>query len=140
MIQHPTDLAEANRFIQRLPFSKALNMRVDEIGESKAVMSVPYDLLIIGNPATGVIHGGAVTALMDTCCGLAVLSHPDVNSSMATLNLKVDYMRPANPGHQISAEAECYNITRSVAFVRAIAFDEDKKRPVATAHATFTLN
>ncbi len=103
-------------------------------------MSVPYDLLIIGNPATGVIHGGAVTALMDTCCGLAVLTHPAVNTSMATLNLKVDYMRPAYPGQQVSAEAECYNVTRTVAFVRVIAFDEDKNRPVATAHATFTLN
>ena len=103
-------------------------------------MSVPYDLLIIGNPASGVIHGGAVTSLMDTCCGLAVLSHPAVNTSMATLNLKVDYMRPANPGQQVSAEAECYYVTRTVAFVRVIAFDEDKNRPVATAHATFTLN
>ena len=140
MLQNPTDLVEANKFIRRLPFSKALNMRVDEIRESRAVMSVPYDLLIIGNPATGVIHGGAVTALMDTCCGLAVLSHPAVNTSMATLNMKVDYMRPANPGQQISAEAECYNVTRTVAFVRAIAFDEDKNRPVATANAIFTLN
>ncbi len=140
MFEIPKNLPDANEFIQRLPFSKALNMRVDELAESRAIMSVPYDLLIIGNPATGVIHGGAVTALMDTCCGLAVLAHPVVSTPMATLNLKVDYMRPANPGQSITAEAECYNVTRSVAFVRATAYDEDKARPVATTHATFTLN
>lgn len=103
-------------------------------------MTTPYDLQIIGNPSIGVIDGGVVTALMDTCGGLAVLTHPGVNTSMATLNLKVDYMRPANTGQQITAEAECYNVTRTVAFVRVMAFDEDRKRPVATALATYTLN
>ncbi len=140
MFRIPSDLAEANEFIQRLPFSNALNMRVEEIGESRAVMAVPYDLQLIGNPSTGVIDGGVVTALMDTCGGLAVLIHPETNTSMATLNLKVDYMRPANPGQKISAEASCYNVTRTIAFVRIVAFDEDRKKPVATALAAYTLN
>lgn len=140
MFQIPSNLAEANEFIQRLPFSKALNMRVEEIGECRAVMTVQYDLQLIGNPSTGVIDGGVVTALMDTCGGLAVLIHPEVNPPMATLNLKVDYMRPANPGQEVSAEAVCYNVTRTVAFVRVMAFDEDRKRPVATALANYTLN
>jgi len=140
MFEIPSNLTEANEFIQRLPFSKALNMRVEEIGECRAVMTVPYDLQLIGNPSTGIIDGGVVTALMDTCGGLAVLIHPEVNPPMATLNLKVDYMRPANTGQQITAEAECYNVTRTVAFVRVMAFDEDRKRPVATALATYTLN
>ena len=140
MFQIPSNLAEANEFIQRLPFSKALNMRVEEIGECRAVMKVPYDLQLIGNPSTGVIDGGVVTALMDTCGGLAVLIHPEVKPPMATLNLKVDYMRPTNPGQEITAEATCYNVTRTVAFVRVMAFDEDRKRPVATALATYTLN
>ncbi len=115
-------------------------MRVEEIGECRAVMTVQYDLQLIGNPSTGVIDGGVVTALMDTCGGLAVLIHPEVNPPMATLNLKVDYMRPANPGQEVSAEAVCYNVTRTVAFVRVMAFDEDRKRPVATALANYTLN
>lgn len=140
MFQIPSNLADANEFIQGLPFSKAINMRVEEIGESRAVMTVPYDLQLIGNPLTGVIDGGVVTALMDTCGGLAVLIHPEVKPPMATLNLKVDYMRPANPGQGITAEATCYNVTRTVAFVRVMAFDEDRKRPVATALATYTLN
>ncbi len=140
MFEIPSNLTEANEFIQRLPFSKALNMRVEEIGECRAVMTVPYDLQLIGNPSTGIIDGGVVTALMDTCGGLAVLIHPEVNPPMATLNLKVDYMRPANTGQQITAEAECYNVTRTVAFVRVMAFDEDRKRSVATALATYTLN
>ena len=48
-------------------------------------------------------------------------------------------MRAATPGQRIRAEATCYHITRSVAFVRAVALDDDVDRPVATATGTFTV-
>ncbi len=129
----------AQAFIQALPHARALGMVLDRISDGESIVSMPYDVRFVGDPATGVIHGGAVSALMDTALGAAVLSHPTAPASTATLDLRIDYMRPATPGQRITARAECYHVTRSVAFVRATASDDDAERPVATATGAFTL-
>jgi uncharacterized protein (TIGR00369 family) len=131
--------AIARQFIKTLPHSHALGMRLEAIGEGEAVISMPYDERLIGDPATGVIHGGAVSALMDTACGAAVMCHPGAGISTATLDLRIDYMRPATPGQTIRTRAECHHVTRTVAFVRAVATDDDAARPVAMATGAFTI-
>jgi uncharacterized protein (TIGR00369 family) len=129
----------ARQFIEAIPFSKALDMRLDEIGDGVAVISMPYNPALVGDPQTGVIHGGAVSALMDTCGGAAVMCHPEALAATATIDLRIDYMRPAKPGDRITARAHCYHVTRSVAFVRAEAWDGDEGRPVAAATGAFTV-
>ena len=129
----------ARMFIEAIPHARELQMRFEDIGEGRVAMSMPYDARLVGDPETGVIHGGAVSALMDTCAGAAVLAHPTGAVGTATLDLRIDYMRAATPGQRITATAHCYHTTRSVAFVRATATDEDPSRPVATATGAFTI-
>ncbi len=132
--------ALARGFIEALPHCRALGMRMLDIGAGEARIAMDYDPRFIGDPQTGVIHGGAVSALMDTCAGAAVMSHPRAPGITATISLRIDYMRPATPGQTITATATCYHVTRSVAFVRAGATDADAQRPVATATGTFTAD
>ncbi|AML50214.1 PaaI family thioesterase [Falsihalocynthiibacter arcticus] len=129
----------ARKFIESIPFSQALGMTLDELGDGVAEISMPYDARFVGDPQTGVIHGGAVSALMDTCSGAAVMSHPSNPIATATIDLRIDYMRSATPGQRIVARAECYHVTRSVAFIRVTARDDEGEIPVASATGAFTL-
>lgn len=127
-----------SQFIKFLPHAQALGMELESVEGGEAVISMPYADKLVGDPKTGVIHGGAVSALMDTCCGAAVMSHPSNQAGTATIDLRIEYLRSATPGQRITARATCYHVTRSVAFVRATAVDEDTDKPVAMATGTFT--
>lgn len=126
-------------FIEYLPHAVALKMRIDDLGDGMAQVSMPWAEHLVGDPRTGVVHGGVVSALMDTCCGAAVFSHPDNVKSTATLDLRIDYMRAARPRQRIRARAQVYHMTRSVAFLRAVALDDDDDNPVASATGAFTV-
>lgn len=129
----------ARQFIEAIPHARVLGMELTDIGNGEAVITMPYDRKLIGDPLTGVIHGGAVSTLMDTCGGAAVMSHPNGPHGTATIDLRIDYMRSATPGQTITARATCYHITRNVAFVRAVALDDDTENPVAAATGAFTV-
>jgi uncharacterized protein (TIGR00369 family) len=129
----------ATLLLSQTPLAKALALAPVRVGQGEVVLAMPYDEKLIGDPKTGVIHGGAISALMDSAGGGAVLSAaPDI-AVTATLDLRIDYMRPATPGQTITAHAVCYNLTRSVGFVRITAVDDNPDRPVATGTGVFTV-
>lgn len=130
----------AHQFITSIPHAKELGMRITELQDGRATIIMPYDPRLVGDPATGVLHGGAISVLMDTASGASVMCHPAAPLSTATLDLRIDYFRPATPGQAITARAECHHVTRSVAFVRVIATDDDESRPVAMGTGAFTVD
>ena len=67
------ELARLNRdFAERVPYNLALGLTMDDLGPGEASMSLPFRSELVGCARTGVIHGGAVSALMDACAGACV--------------------------------------------------------------------
>ena len=128
---------EGGDLLEGLPFSKDLGMRVLGLGAGEAALAIPYHPELIGDPETGVIHGGVVTSLLDTCAGVACMQTNAAAHTVATLDLRIDYMRPATPNRPLLAHAICHRQTRLITFVRAIAFHDDPTQPVASAIGAF---
>jgi len=132
-------LAASRAFVSMVPHNRALGMQVLEMKRAEAVFELPYDGKLVGNPDTGVVHGGAITALIDACSGAAVFAARTEMSPIATLDLRIDYLRGGDPGRAIRCHATCYRLTRNVAFTRAVAFHDDENDPIATSMGTFML-
>lgn len=125
-----------------IPHARAIGMSLVRHDDSGCVVRVAYAEHLVGDPDTGVIHGGVLTALLDNACGMAVRpagSNHDEMMAMATLDLRIDYMGAAQPHQDILAEAVCYKRTRHIAFVRASAYQSSAEEPIATCVASFML-
>lgn len=129
----------ADRLLDYVPHCKAIGMRFGDVKAGEAVLRIPYDRRLVGNPDTGVLHGGVITTLLDNASGMAVQSTFSEWMSIATLDLRIDYMRPATAGRDLIAWAHCYRKTRSIAFVRGVAYHDSRDEPIATSVATFML-
>jgi len=108
-------------FSDTIPHSRALGIRIVDARRGFAAMRLEWRPDLVGNPETGVLAGGPLTALLDGCCGMAVATMLKEPKPFATLDLRIDYVKPATPGQAVIAEAECYRVTHSVAFTRAFA-------------------
>jgi len=126
-------------FCDNIPHNKALGLTVVSAARGAASMRLEWREELIGNPETRVLAGGPLTAMLDSCCGMSVATMLKEPMPFATLDLRIDYARPATPGQAVIAEAECYRMTRSVAFTRALAHHGDPKAPIAAAAGTFML-
>jgi uncharacterized protein (TIGR00369 family) len=127
--------------MRHVPQAQALGFELVSAADARGIMRVAWREDLVGDPATDVIAGGVVTSLLDHVCGLSVgVAASTEPFSTATLDLRIDYMRPAAPRAGVTAEAHCYKLTRTVAFVRGVAWDTDPSDPIATAQAAFVLN
>lgn len=112
-------------------------MRVHHADAEGMTLVLPYSTRIIGNPQTGAIHGGALTTLMDTTCGMATLCVLPQFEVCPTLDLRIDYMHPTKAGLDIYGHAHCYRVTRDVIFTRGMAYQDDPDQPIAQVVGTF---
>ncbi len=122
------------------PQATAIGMEMTRIERGRGWGRTPYRPELVGDPETNVIAGGVITTLLDSICGMAAVSAMEHPSSVATIDLRIDYMRAAEPGRDVLAEAHCYKLGRSIAFVRAVAYEDTPENPIAHVACAFMVN
>lgn len=115
-----------------------LGLAIDDVGDGRVRVKLPWGEHLVGNPDTGVIHGGVLTTMLDTCCGFATCTALEDPELCPTMDLRIDYMRPATPGETLYAEGEVYRVTEHVIFTRGVAYHDEKDKPVAYCVANFS--
>ena len=136
----PPDLEAVLKFYANSPHHQATGITVVSVDVELARMRVPYDKCFIGDPDTGAVHGGLITTMMDATGGLAVLAKVPPGTSIATLDLRLDYLRSAERGSDLIGEAECFKVTRNIAFTRGTAYErKNAQDPIANFIATYMI-
>jgi len=130
----------ARAFNETIPHNRALGLELVEFGDGLAVMRLPYREDLIGDPSSGVLFGGAISSLLDATFGLASFMALTEPTRIATLDLRIDYLKPATPELAVHAKAECYHRTRTIIFVRGFAYHDDETAPIAAGSATFMIS
>ena len=114
-----------------------IGLRYVDHGEDWSELAIDYDEKLVGDTATGVLASGPILALMDMATSMSIWIKQKRFRAQATLDLRVDYIRPATPGQPVIGRGECYRITRSVAFIRGQAHNGDPADPVAHVAGTY---
>jgi len=136
-IDYDIDLDRTAAIMLRSPQVVALGLKLVSIERWSVAMEAPWREDLVGDPDREIIAGGVVTTLLDHACSTSLMTVK--KGGGPTLDLRVDYMRPAAARMGVFAEAHCYKLTRNIAFVRASAWDENPTDPIATAQAAFAL-
>lgn len=130
-------LETAQRLVEVINQCRRLGLKVVAADSGRLTLELPYSEDIVGNPETGVIHGGALTTLMDSACGFAVPLAIGRMEICPTLDLRIDYMTAARPGAPVFARAEVYRMTDNVVFARGIAYQNPEEQVIAHCVAAF---
>ena len=125
---------------RKVGHGRALGLEFRTVDGPWIELALPWREELVGIPDQGILASGAIVSLLDTCGGASVWMALGHFQPLVTIDLRLDYLRPALKGETVIARCQCYKLTRQVAFVRGLAHGEDREKPIAQAAGTFMLN
>lgn len=129
-----------DNFVAQTPHMHDAGMRVTEVGKAGGTMLMPARPTWMGDPVRGLMHPGPLTTLADSCCGLAVTIALPRFQPIATLDLRMDFLRVAGPERDVYCAANCFRLTPNVGFVDAEVWQDDRTQPIAIARGAFMIS
>ena len=131
------DAEQAGKFFFKSGHSGWLGLTYRDHGENWVELELPWREDLLGEPDRAVLASGPIVSLMDMASGMSIWQTKGTFTPIATLDLRVDYQRPARERSAVYGRVECYRTTKSAAFVRGVAYDENRDDPVAHVAGVF---
>ncbi len=128
---------DPNILTAAIPYFRFLGLRV-EASASGLLLILPAERKLVGNPVLPALHGGVTGALMEAAAILELIWQRPEPTLPKTINLKIDYLRPAGL-KETFAHGSVTKQGRRIAHVRIDAWQDQPRRPIAAAHAHFLL-
>lgn len=116
-----------------------LGAMIESLGPDGLLVRVPFQPIIVGDTGWNVVHSGLLMILLDSLCGMSIIQKMTAPTPIATLDLRVDYLRAVPAGEDLFVTANCYKIGRNVAFTRGAIYTSDPEDPAAIANGSFML-
>jgi len=133
------DPVEFGKLMETMGHSGWLGHRYHAHGPDWIELAMPWREDLVGDVTTGTLASGPIIALMDNAAGTSVWIKRRVFGPQVTIDLRVDYMRPAVTGATVIARCECYKVTSSIGFIRGFAYDATPDDPLCHVAGTFML-
>lgn len=131
------DPARAAPFLTTHSHNGWLGLTYRDHGADWVELALPWRADLVGEEEREVLASGPIVSLMDMASGLAIWTRTGKFAPIATLDLRVDYLRAAAPRGSVFGRATCYRTTRSAAFVHGVAHEGDMDDPVARIQGVF---
>ena len=131
------DPRKAVKFLLRHGHSAKLGLQYRDHGADWCELELPWREDLVGEVDRGILASGPIISMLDMASGLSIWTKHQKFIAIATLDLRVDYQRPARKETAVVGHVECYRLSRSAAFVRGFAHDGDPQDTVATMSGVF---
>lgn len=122
---------------QSLPHCQALGLQLVAAQRGQVTLTLPFKPELVGHFDSQTPHGGVLTSLADTSGAFSIYTLLAEPESVATLDLRLDYLRPSATGATIYCTAICERLTSQIAFTQASLYQDHPDKPLATAVATY---
>ena len=133
------DPARFFELARKVGHGRALGMEFQDSGDNWTELCLPWHDELVGVPDSGILASGAIVSLIDTASGTAVWAALGKFIPLATIDMRIDYLRPAFKGESVFARCECTKLTRRIAFTRGTAHVGDPAKPIAYSASTFMI-
>lgn len=124
-------------FVEAIPYARFLGLSVDREGES-LITTMRFTPMLVGNASIPALHGGTLGGLLESAAVFQLLYEAEHLVLPKIVNVTVDYLRSAR-AVDTHAAGIITKQGRRVTSVRAVAWQDDRDKPVATANAHYLV-